>query len=255
VYDSVTKQPLDPAYVSLQTLNGKEVATAFTDLDGRYGFLAPPGIYRIVANKTNYKFPSTRLEGKTADEFYGNLYFGDTIVLHEGDAILARDIPMDPEGFDWNEYAKRTRHLMGFYSRNTILIERLSRALFATGFLITLFVLFVDPQPYSIAISILYIFVWALRKVGPGGRTHGVVIEKETGLPLSFGVVKVSHPDTNILVRNSITDALGRYYCLVTKGVYNVGVMRREQDGNYSPMEFSKEVDAPNGIIREKFEV
>ncbi len=255
VYDSVTKQPLDPAYVELQTLDGKEVATAFTDLDGRYGFLVPPGTYRIVANKTNYKFPSERLAGKTGDEFYGNLYFGDTIVLNEGDVFLAQDIPMDPEGFDWNEYAKRAQHLMGFYSRNTILIERLSHIFFIVGFLVTLFVLFVDPQPYTIAIFVLYIFVWGLRKVGPGDRPHGVVIDKATGLPLAFGVVQVSHPDSNVTVRKSITDALGRYYCLVTKGVYNVEVMRKEQDGTYSSVNFSKAVQAPRGIIREKFEV
>lgn len=255
VYDSITKQPLDPAYIELKTLDGKDVATAFTDLDGRYGFIAPPGTYRIVANKTNYKFPSMKLTGKTEDEFYTNLYFGDTVTFSEGSTLLARDIPMDPEGFDWNEYAKRSQKLMGFYSRNTIFIERLSRWLFIVGFIITLFVLLVDPQPYSIAICVLYVLVWVLRKVGPGDHPHGVVIDKETGIPFAFGVVKVSHPNTNIVVRNSITDALGRYYCLVTKGTYNVAVMRKEKDGTYSSLDFSKTVDASRGIIREKFEV
>ncbi|MDO8604043.1 MAG: carboxypeptidase-like regulatory domain-containing protein [bacterium] len=255
VYDSVTKQPLDPAYVELQTLEGKEVATAFTDLDGRYGFFAPPGIYRIVVNKTNYKFPSTVLAGKTADEFYGNLYFGEPLILTEGGAFLARDIPMDPEGFDWNEYAKRTQHLMGFYSRNIIFIERLSRILFIVGFIVTLFIIFIDPQPYNFAIWGLYVFVWVLRKVGTGDRPHGVVIEKETGLPLAFGVVKVSHPDSKVEVRKSITDALGRYYMLVAKGTYNVGVMRKGQDGSYAQADFSQEVEAPRGIIQKKFEV
>lgn len=255
VYDSVTKQPLDPAYVELQTLSGKEVATAFTDLDGRYGFFVPPGTYRIVANKSNYKFPSARLTGKTEDEFYGNLYFGETIVLREGEMFLARDIPMDPEGFDWNEYAKRAQRLMGFYSRNTIFIERLSRILFITGFFTTLLVLFVDPQPYTIVLGTLYLFVWVLRKVGLADRPHGVVIEKETGLPLAFGVVKVLRPDNSVEVRKSITDALGRYYCLVAKGSYKVGVMRKEQDGTYSEVEFSENVQAPRGIIRKKFEI
>lgn len=255
VYDSVTKQPLDPAYVELKTLDGKEVATAFTDLDGRYGFLVQPGTYRIVVNKTNYKFPSAQLAGKIADEFYGNLYFGENIVLHEGAALLARDIPMDPIGFDWNEYAKRSQRLMGFYSRNSIFIERLSRILFMVGFFITLFVLMVDPQPYSIAICVLYVLVWVLRKMGPADRPHGVVIDKETGNPVAFGVVKVLSTDNKVEIRKSITDALGRYYCLVTKGTYNVGIMRKEKDGTYSSANFTKEVQAPRGIIREKLEV
>lgn len=255
VYDSITKQPLDPAYVELQTLDGKDVATAFTDLDGRYGFFAPPGVYRVMAQKTNYKFPSETLVGKKSDEFYGNLYFGETITMSEGETFLARDIPMDPIGFDWNEYAKRTQHLMGFYSRNTILIERLSRILFFVGFFITLVILFVDPQPYSIVIAVLYVVVWIVRKIGAGDRPHGVVIQKESGQPLAFGAVKVFHPDSNMLVRNSITDALGRYYCLVTKGTYQVEVMRKENDGTYSSAQSAQIVEAPRGIIREKFEV
>lgn len=255
MYDSVTKQPLDPAYVELQTLDGKEVATAFTDLDGRYGFLVPPGEYRVVANKTNYKFPSERLRGKEEDEFYGNLYFGGTINLLEGEAFIARDIPMDPEGFDWNEYAKRAKHLIGFYSRNMILIERASRLLFLIGFALTLFVLFVDMNIFSITICVLYVVVWGLRKVGPGDRPRGVVIEKGTGNPLAFGVVKVIQPDTKVEVRKSITDALGRYYCLVAKGEYDVDILRKQLDGNYASTGFSKEVKARNGIIQEKFEI
>lgn len=255
VYDSITKQPLDPAYVELQTLDGKEVATAFTDLDGRYGFLVTPGTYRIVANKTNYKFPSEKLKGKTGDEIYENLYFGDIVVLREDGSLLARDIPMDPEGFDWNEYAKRSQRLMGFYSRNTILFERLVRIFFVLGFLVTLFVLFVNPEPYNFVISAVYVLVWILRKILPGSRPHGVVVEKETGMPLAFGVVKVVSPGSNVEVKKSVTDALGRYYCLVAKGVYNVAVMRKEQDGTYAPTNFSEEVRAPRGIIREKFEI
>jgi hypothetical protein len=44
VYDSVTKRPLDPAYVVLKNLQGKQIASAITDLDGRYGFLVEPGV-------------------------------------------------------------------------------------------------------------------------------------------------------------------------------------------------------------------
>jgi hypothetical protein len=61
VYDSVTKRPLDPAYVTLiDTETGKSVASAITDLDGRYGFLVAPGKYRITTQKTNYEFPSVK---------------------------------------------------------------------------------------------------------------------------------------------------------------------------------------------------
>ncbi len=43
VYDSVTKQPLDPVYVTLFGADKKEVTTSITDIDGRYGFFVPAG--------------------------------------------------------------------------------------------------------------------------------------------------------------------------------------------------------------------
>ena len=83
VYDSVTKQPLDPAYVILEDKKGNEVATSITDLDGRFGFLVPSGKYRLVAKKTNYTFPSSKLFNKNNDELYNNLYFGELIELFQ----------------------------------------------------------------------------------------------------------------------------------------------------------------------------
>lgn len=255
VYDSVTKQPLDPAYVTLEDARGKEIASAITDLDGRYGFLAPPGIYRIVANKTNYRFPSTRLAGKENDEFYRNLYFGEPIIVPEGGAVVTRDIPLDPEGFDWNEYAKRAQGVMKFYSRHTILIERTAKILFAAGFLLSTVALLTVPEPYNIAIFALYVLVWLLRKLGPGERPHGVIINKGTNAPASFAFVNVLHPETGMEVRKSVADVLGRYYCLVPKGTYRVGVTLLEGEGNYVPTDFSTTVNAKRGVIRKKFEV
>lgn len=255
VYDSVTKQPLDPAYVVLQTLDGKEVATAITDLDGRYGFFVPPGTYRIAAHKTNYRFPSSRLSGRSTDEFYEHLYFGDPVTVLEGNVIVARDIPMDPEGFDWNEYAKRAQHLMKFYSRHTILIERLTRALFRIGFILTIIALIAIPTVYNMATLVLYVLVWGLQMIGPHGRPHGVVLKKETGDPAAFSFLTVAYPDSDIEMKKSITDVLGRYYCLVPKGTYRVGVTLKNSDGSYAHTPFSSEVQASRGIIREKIEV
>ena len=58
VYDSVNKQPLDPAIVKLLYVDGREVETCVTDMAGRYGFLARPGKFKIFTKKSNYLFPS-----------------------------------------------------------------------------------------------------------------------------------------------------------------------------------------------------
>src|SRR3990167_8656152 len=95
VYDSITKRPLDPAYVTVMQEHGSEIADAITDLDGRYGFLLPNGVYRIQAAKTNYQFPSKKLHGKDNDELYDNLYYGEPISANEG-VLVMRNIPLDP---------------------------------------------------------------------------------------------------------------------------------------------------------------
>jgi hypothetical protein len=54
VYDSVSKQPLDPAVVKLiDAKTGKVISTCITNLKGRYGFLTAPGKYKILVKKTN----------------------------------------------------------------------------------------------------------------------------------------------------------------------------------------------------------
>ncbi len=63
VYDSASKQPLDPVYVVLKDKNGKEIDTKITDMYGRFSFLILPGEYYIEANKTHYKFPSGKISG------------------------------------------------------------------------------------------------------------------------------------------------------------------------------------------------
>ncbi len=116
VYDSVTKRPLDPAYVTLiDKATGKEMSSAITDLDGRYGFLTLPGIYTIVAKKTNYNFPSVKMSGKVFDEVYNDLYFGaDITVSMEGEVIAAgvhdKLVTTSPEYAQIYDSQKSTSH-------------------------------------------------------------------------------------------------------------------------------------------------
>jgi hypothetical protein len=91
VYDSITKRPLDPVYVSLIDIeSNKEVEGVITDIDGRYGFLVLPGRYRIEVKKTNYSFPSNIMKGKEFDEVYKDLYFGEIIEINNEGQIIAK---------------------------------------------------------------------------------------------------------------------------------------------------------------------
>jgi len=254
VYDSVTKQPLDPAYVTLKDAQGKIVASAITDLDGRYGFLVGPGNYQISASKTNYAFPSQKLVGKINDELYNDLYYGGAVeVKQDGEAII-KNIPMDPLKFDWNEFAKKDKKLMRFYSRFDVILRKAIDLFFVVGFFVAIISFFAAPYPYNSIILIIYIGLLVLRAINIKIKAYGNIIEGATKNPLSFAVLRIMMPETNIEVAHKVADKYGRYYCLVPSGRYYVKIEKKNDDESYSLVYTSAVIDvSKKGIIKNKF--
>ncbi len=256
VYDSVTKQPLDPAYVVLKDLQGKTAASAITDLDGRYGFLVSPGFYQISAQKTNHIFPSQKLASLQFDEFYNNLYFGGELqVRREGESII-KNIPMDPLNFDWNEFAKKDKKLMIFYSKFDLILRKIFDWFFIIGFAVALIAYFSAPYPYNLIILIIYLVLLFLRVIGLKPKTYGRIINSVSGEPLSFALLKVILPDSNVEVSRKVADKYGRYYCLVPLGKYYVKIEKKNDDGSYSLVYTSPLINVlKKGIIKNNFRV
>lgn len=252
VYDSVTKQPIDPAYVTLTNLDTKEENTSITDLDGRYGFLVSPGRYTLSAAKTNYTFPSKKLFGKNEDELYTNLYFGDEIIIETDNTLINKNIPLDPDKFDWNEFVKGKKKLMRFYSKRKKILNILSDWLFRIGFVISMVSLFLVPAPYNLVIFILYILLVILRRFGLKQKALGSLTE-EGGDPLSFAIIRVFDSELNVEITNKVADKIGRYYCLVSKGKYYVKVEKKNDDESYSTVHTSEIFEAKDGIINKNF--
>lgn len=254
VYDSVTKQPLDPAYVTLLDSAGKEVSSSITDLDGRFGFLLTPGKYHLVANKTHYIFPSKKMAGQVGDVLYGDLYFGEEISADVENPILIKNIPMDPENFDWNEFAKAKRGVMKFYSPRSVFATKASNYIFYFGFLVSFLALVFSPQFYNIAISGIYIFLLVLRVLGIKPRTQGVLKNKETGEPLSFAIIRVF---SSVIgqIKQAVADEYGRYYCLVPPGKYSFTIERKNADESYTKVYESDEFDVKTGIIHQDISI
>lgn len=254
VYDSVTKQPLDPAYVVLQDLNGNEVATSITDLDGRYGFLVPPGQYRIVANKTNYEFPSKKLFGKTSDELYHDLYFNEIIEIKEGD-VITKNIPLDPVKFDWNEFAKKDQNLMKFFKRRDLLVARISNILFILGFIFSLIALIVSPVIYNFIILGIYIILLLLKRTVLKPRAYGDIKQKINNNPLSFAIMRVFFSQSGEEVIHKVADKTGKYYCLIPNGTYFTKIESKNADESYTLVHTSDPIEVTRGYINKKFEV
>jgi hypothetical protein len=254
VYDSVTKQPLDPAYVILEDLNGKEIATSITDLDGRYGFLIPAGQYRIVAKKTNYTFPSNKLLGKNNDELYQELYFNEIINVIEG-GVIAKNIPMDPINFDWNEFAKKQEGLMKFFSLRDIWVNHISDILFIFGIVVALIAVIVSPVLYNIAIVVVYVILFILKKTILRPKAFGYVKQKTTGKPLSFAIIRIFFAGSENEVIHKITDKNGKYYCLIPNGIYYAKIENKNPDGSYSLVYKSEPIEVTEGYLKENFNV
>lgn len=255
VYDSVTKQPVDPAYVSLKDLSGKEIASSITDLDGRYGFLVGPGKYILEAKKTNYAYPSAKLSGKSFDEMYNNLYFGGEIEVLEGGLVINKNIPMDPLKFDWNEFTKGKNKLMSFYSKREVVLKKLSDILFEIGFIIGVLALLFAPEPYNFGIVLLYIVTLGLKVFGIKTKTSGSIVNMIDGSPLSFAIVKVFSEDWNAEITKKVADKYGKYYCLLPVGKYHVTINKKNDDGTYSEIYKSPVLDIQNGILNKNFSI
>ncbi len=255
VYDSVTKQPIDPAYVVLTDLNGNEVATAITDIDGRYGFSVPPGTYKITANKTNFIFPSTKLLGRTADELYDQLYFGDIVVISQEGEVITKNIPMDQQGFDWNEFAKNEQKRLAYFKRRDVTIAHISNFFFGLGFIIAAISLISAHTTYNSIVFIIYLVLFLIRRYIPRFKASGSISDSISDDPLSFAIVRVLSTVTGQEISHKVADRLGNYYCLVPNGKYNIIVDKKNVDGSYTKVAMPYPVVVDKGYLSESFKV
>ena len=253
VYDSITKQPLDPAYLTLYDIEGKEITSAITDIDGRYSFLVPPGTYKIIASKTNYNFPSVKLSGKLSDELYHDLYTGDYFNW-TGD-VISKNIPLDSVNFDWNEFAKSQQSLTHFYSKKDPLLARISNKFFYVGFAVAILALLFAPRPYNLIIFGVYVALLLVRRFGLRKKKAGMLIDKVTNAPLSFAVVRIFSSTLNVEIAHKVADIDGKYLSLVAKGNYYITIEKKNPDQSYTKVFTSEPFETKNGLINSDFSI
>ncbi|MGM0482270.1 MAG: carboxypeptidase-like regulatory domain-containing protein [Patescibacteria group bacterium] len=255
VYDSVTKQPIDPAYVILEDDKGNEVKMSITDIDGRYGFLVDPGKYKMKANKTNYIFPSEKLKGRRSDVIHNNLYFGETFEVNKKNAVIDKNIPMDPQDFDWNEFTKLNKKILTYYSYADLFKAFIFQWLFYAGFIVSLVSVFLVPDTYSYVILGVYLFLFFLRIVGLKPRRYGKVVEEETNTPLSYAIVHICLKRSGREVSTSVCDAYGRYFALASNGEYYVKIDKKKGEEDYENVFTSEPFEVKGGVIKRTFKV
>lgn len=250
VYDSVTKRPLDPAYVIAKLKeNIKSKGEAITDLDGRYGFLLAPGEYVIEANKTHYKFPSEKLKGRNKDELYENLYFGDPFRVREG-GVVHYNIPLDPMEFDWNEFAKKQDQVFQIYSKSQSIRLWVFNIIFYVGLVFSTLSMIYAPTLINILVVCVYLGILGFQifwKV-----THKVtrIVNKTTGMPIPFALVRVWLSGLNTVVKKTVADEFGRFYFLVSPGTYYITVEQKQPDGSYVEVSRTGDLNLKRGVVK-----
>ncbi len=247
VYDSVTKRPLDPAYVIIKK-DDQDVTTAITDLDGRYGFFLPAGAYTIVANKTHYRFPSEKLAGRTSDELYENIYFGEPFPLASGE-VVNQNIPLDPIAFDWNEFAKEQQGFFILHSRREGRRNFIYNTLFVGGLVLSIYNLVFKPSLINLIVPVFYLGILSLKYFWAVHRPAVAVKRAITGLPVPFAVIRAFIPSVNQEVKTVVADAMGRFFLLTPPGEYYITVEEKLPDESYKKIYQSEPMKLDKGVL------
>lgn len=224
VYDSQTKQPLDPAVVELIDADTGEVKErAITDLAGRFGFLATEGRFKLKASKTHYEFPSQKETGPS-DEIFGNLYHGETLTMAEGSTLVAPNIPMDPVARDWNQEAKQ--RLLPSRLRRAYFIQIVFNTLFVVGFGFALYNYFEYGGAWNTFTLSMYFVVMILRFILKPKHLWGRLTKN--GQPMVDVKVELLHPKFNVVMGKALSSIDGKFFLKVPEpGDYNLRISTR----------------------------
>ena len=232
VFDSVTKEPIDPAIVTLYEGSDttKKTEQRITDMKGRFDFLVRAGTYCMGAVKTDYTFPSKILSGKKEIDEYSNLYFGEPLNFSDKD-IVTVNIPMDAQRYNWNQANKPK-----YYHRNFRLFrEGVLRIIAATGIFLALIAYILSPTVWNLSILFVYAAIIILRTLFIKEKNWGVVFDSKTHKMLPrMKITSVKNiAGRELSGGNTITDIYGRYFLRLEEGEQMLMVEKENPDGSY----------------------
>jgi hypothetical protein len=250
IYDSQTKQPLDPAIAKLiRVSDGEVVSTCTTDLYGRYSFLTRPGKYKILIKKTNYSFPSKQVVGDI-DGVYHNIYRGEFFELLGDAAVIPFNIPMDPLQADWNQQAKQS--LTNFSPFFEYFLSRLTSVLFWFALVLAVLSFFSSRSRFTMGVLMFYGCIFALALFAPYNRLWGRVRDKKTGSLITNCEIILSHIKIpTITVGRAKTATDGKFFLRAESGRYILQVKVLNFDGTWEVLKTKKIKIGSDGLVNE----
>ncbi len=254
VYDSISKQPVDPIHLELVDPEGRIAAKTITDFYGRYSFNVEPGHYMLRPVKTGFIFPSFILAHTNRDEIYRDLYFGNFFEIKNKGELISKNIPMDRTNFNWPEFFQEEQKLLNAYARRDFFVSKLSRILFVAGFVVAALSLLLAPRSYTVIVFALYLFMYVMNKAGINPSKLGQVVEEESKSPLSFAVIRLFSLNLGNEVIRKVTNKYGQFYCPVPNGKYYLSYDRKNPNGTYTEAENKEYVEVKRGVVSGHFE-
>lgn len=224
VYDSKSKQPIDPAIVQLvDAQSGAVVEESVTDMAGRYGFLTRSGKFYIRAEKTNYAFPAKNVTGKN-DEIFDNLYYGEEFTMTDVSNLIVPNIPMDPVAFDWNQMDKK--RIIKLHPHLEYAFTVFTKSLYWIGFALSLFVYSRDTSIANLAVLGMYAVVMVISVMLSYIRLWGRVYSSN-GTPISDALIELASPKFDSVVIGKAKSAVdGRFFLKAFEGAYQLKIKK-----------------------------
>ena len=161
---------------------------------------------------------------------------------------------MDPLNFDWNEYAKKQQNLLRFYNKRDIILNKISSILFYFGFALSSYAILNITDKVNITIFALYILIFFFRTTLLKPKQEGSVTDRD-GNPLAFAIIRIFSAKTKTELVHKTTNALGKYYCLISNGTYYVKIEKKNADDTYTPVYTSGEFEVREGVVNGEFSI
>ncbi len=245
VYNALSKQPIDLAIVRLvEAGTGRVAQTRITDVQGRYSFFVKPGTYRLQVVKQGYQFPTKYLVHDHEDGALLDLYHGELVEVKEGGALIAANVPVDPE----DKVEKTPKRLMA--ERRFRIVQRVGAA---TGLFVSFGSLLLSPGRLTGGLFILQLLTYALfyRLAAPTKpKDWGIVYDGASKKGLGQTVVRIFDKRFHKLLETQITDKDGKYAFFAGPNVYMLMADKQGYEAYHSA-----DIDltqAKNPVVSEK---
>lgn len=239
VFDNITRVPIPAVKILLTDEEGKELATTYSDKDGRFGFLASPGTYVMHIFKKDYEL----LTDLADDELYGPVYNGGVFSIGENNVILA-NIAMKALNINWEEYSQKK--IKQYRSKLSIVKKYFFIAVYVLGFGATVVVTYFYPTTFNFIVLGIYILLF-IYQLFFKKKKYGM-IETVEGKPVPFAVVSLHDRESDEKHRFAVTDSIGRYYLIADNGQYKMKAKGQPVSG--AKFEKQGDIHVNDGIVR-----